>query len=312
MDSTTDNETGAPPLWRVSLHGGHSGDFCDHAVGTLRDVLQAAVDAGYHTFGVSEHAPRIGARYLYEEELRRGWDVAKLEAMFDAYFETLVPLIDEFSDRLVVLRGFEAEVVPASYAELTMRWREQYRVDYIVGSVHHVHDSIIDGPRSDFEAALKEAGSIESLAVDYYAALAQMIRDLRPEVVGHFDLIRKNGVHYGLAIDAPLTQRVHDAATDAMQAAAEAGCILDLNTAGLRKGQGIPYPAPWLLEVAKDHSVPFCLGDDSHGPADVGAGLDESRRYLQSNGIQTVTVLTRENHSIVRRVATLPADSNTT
>src|SRR5438045_1413741 len=40
-----------PENWRVSLHGGHSGEFCDHAEGTLREILTAAVAAGYHTFG---------------------------------------------------------------------------------------------------------------------------------------------------------------------------------------------------------------------------------------------------------------------
>jgi len=43
--------------WRVSLHGGHSGEYCDHAEATLREMLEAAVQYGYQTFGVSEHAP---------------------------------------------------------------------------------------------------------------------------------------------------------------------------------------------------------------------------------------------------------------
>ncbi|HEX6202492.1 MAG TPA: histidinol phosphatase, partial [Thermoanaerobaculia bacterium] len=51
--------------WRVSLHGGHSGEFCDHATGTLAEVLEAAVAAGYAIFGVSEHAPRSDPRFLY-------------------------------------------------------------------------------------------------------------------------------------------------------------------------------------------------------------------------------------------------------
>ncbi len=52
----------------VSLHGGHSGEFCDHAEGSLREILDAAIDAGYHTFGVSEHAPRCEDRFTYPNE----------------------------------------------------------------------------------------------------------------------------------------------------------------------------------------------------------------------------------------------------
>src|SRR5215470_16175241 len=96
---------GAAP-WRVSLHGGHSGEFCDHAEGTLREILEAAVAAGYHTFGVSEHTPRSEDRFLYSEERARGWDVAKLIADFARYTAALPALVEEFADRLIVLRGF--------------------------------------------------------------------------------------------------------------------------------------------------------------------------------------------------------------
>ena len=32
--------------YRVSLHGGHSGEFCDHAEGSLRDTIEAAITFG--------------------------------------------------------------------------------------------------------------------------------------------------------------------------------------------------------------------------------------------------------------------------
>ena len=96
------------PQWKVSLHSGHSSDYCDHAYSTLREILQAAVDAGYHTFGVTEHVPRSEARFLYPNELRMGWDLAKIENDFIRYAADLTPLAKEFSDTMVVLRGFEA------------------------------------------------------------------------------------------------------------------------------------------------------------------------------------------------------------
>ncbi len=30
--------------WKVSLHGGHSGQFCDHAKGSLREIVEAAIE----------------------------------------------------------------------------------------------------------------------------------------------------------------------------------------------------------------------------------------------------------------------------
>ena len=114
-----------------------------------------------------------------------------------------------------------------------------------------------------------------------------MTESLRPEVIGHFDLIRKNGRHYG-DVDTPV---VRAAAIEALEAVQQAGAILDLNCAGFRKGLDHPYPAPWLVREARDRGVPFVFGDDSHGPADVGRDLDRGREYLLAHGVRSITGL---------------------
>ena len=43
--------------------------------------------------------------------------------------------------------------------------------------------------------------------------------------------------------------------------------------------------------------IGFCFGDDSHGPAQVGARIDDARDYLLANGVGEVTVLTRTENS---------------
>jgi histidinol-phosphatase (PHP family) len=288
--------------WKVSLHGGHSGEFCEHAAGDLREVLEAAVAAGYHTFGVSEHAPRSEERLLYATERAKGFDVVRLHRDFEAYAQAIMPLADEFSGRLTVLRGFEAEVVPSrSYRDEMLGHRQRFGFDYMVGSVHYVDEISIDGPKSDFETVLARVGGLEALAIRYYEAVAEMVDTLRPDVVGHLDLIRRNA-----PLDARLdTAAIRNAAGRALEAVREYGCILDLNTAGWRKGLGSPYPAPWLVQWANEMGIGFCFGDDSHGPAQVGEGVDQARAYLLENEVTTVTVLARDAGAIVRRVAPL-------
>jgi histidinol-phosphatase (PHP family) len=290
--------------WKVSLHGGHSGEFCEHAKDSLRAVLEAAAAAGYHTFGVSEHAPRSQERFLYKTEREKGYDLDRLSREFEAYAATVRQLAREFDGRLQVLCGFEAEVIPAtSYRDEMLGHRERFGFDYMVGSVHYVDEMPIDSARPDFERALAARGSLEALAVAYYQAVGAMVNALRPEVVGHFDLIR---LHAGP--NAPLdTPPIREAAARALEAVRDCKAILDLNTAGYRKGLGTPYPAPWLIETAHAMGISFCFGDDSHGPAQVGQGIDEARRYLLENGVGHVTVLTRENGEVIRKQIALPA-----
>jgi histidinol-phosphatase (PHP family) len=288
--------------WKVSLHGGHSGRFCEHAVGELQHVLEAAAAAGYHTFGVSEHAPRSQERFLHPTEREKGYDIPQLHAEFEAYAKAIDHLAGEFADRLVVLRGFEAEVIPtAGYRDEMLGIRERFGFDYMVGSVHYVDETSIDGPKTDFETVLARSGGLERAAVKYYEAVAEMVEALRPEVVGHLDLIRRNAEP-----DAKLdTPAIRKAAGLALEAVHAYGCILDLNTAGYRKGLGSPYPAPWLLRQAHEMGIGFCFGDDSHGPHQVGEGVEKARDYLLENGVNTVTVLTREDGAVVRRVVAL-------
>ncbi len=292
--------------WMVSLHGGHSGEFCDHAEGTLREILEAAVAAGYHTFGVSEHVPRSAEKFLYTEERDRGWDLPKITADFERYAEVLTPMAEEFADRLTVLRGFEAEVIPTdSYVEQVRGYRERKLpdgrpvFDYCVGSVHYVREHQIDGPPQNWVKAAEALGGPEMLAVCYYETVAEMVTALHPEVVGHLDLIKRNAALAGYG-DFPLdTPRIRQAATEALEAVRAHSGILDLNTAGWRKGLGEPYPAPWLVEQAQAMGVPFCFGDDSHNTRQVGAGLEEARLYLLRYGVPNITALAREAGSAI-------------
>ncbi len=288
--------------WKVSLHGGHSGAFCDHAEGTLRQILEAAVSQKMSVFGITEHAPRLAERFLYAREIELGWDVPKLERDFRAYRSALDPLVREFSPLLQVLKGFEAEVVPSStYADVMRRYRSDMGFDYMVGSVHFVGEIIIDSEPEDFERALNRAGGLEALATRYYQEVARMVEALRPEVVGHLDLVRKNGRHYG-PLDTPPIRR---SAREALEVIRRHGSILDLNTAGYRKNLGCPYPEPWLLRQAHEMGIGVCFGDDSHGPDQVGAGIEEARLYLLDHGISEIRTLAKEGGRVVRRSISL-------
>ena len=282
--------------WLCSLHGGHSGEFCDHAEGTLREVVEAAIAKGFSSYGITEHAPRYADHLLYADERAMGWDVATLIGLFDRYTDELFALAAEYRDRILILRGFEAEVVPGGEWLGKMSALRDRGFDYVVGSVHHVVERSIDGPIDEFERAVDQLGGLEELVVAYYESVAAMVLQFEPDVVGHFDLIRKNGHRFG-DIDSP---RALAAASRALTAVADTGAILDLNCAGYRKGLTTPYPAPHFVQQADRMGIHFCFGDDSHGPADVGRELDRGRTYLLDLGVHSVTSLTRSATGVER------------
>lgn len=283
--------------WMVSLHGGHSGEFCDHAEGLLADIVEQAYARGFTTYGVTEHAPRLEPGLLYEEEKQMGWTNDRLVRMFDDYAARLAQLEQAYRGRLELLRGFEAEVIPREvYVERALGLKRQYNFDYLVGSVHFVAGYIIDYRKDHFDAACNACGGLERMCVAYYRDYAAMCRDLRPEVAAHFDLVRRNAPDEA----SVATPAIREAAFAALQDVKASGAILDINTGAYRKGFGRPYPAPWILQKACRLGVPVCFGDDSHRPSEVGSHFAEARAYLLAHGYTEITALRRGDTGLVQ------------
>jgi histidinol-phosphatase (PHP family) len=282
----------------VSLHGGHSGEFCEHASGTLRETIDAAVAAELRAYGVTEHAPRADSRFLYDSERAKGYDAERLRREFEAYSRESLRLQRQWRSSLEIVRGFETEAVPSSsYVESMLALRREYRFDYIVGSVHHVCDISIDESPQHFREAVTACNGLESFMERYYRMVEEMIRGLRPEIVAHLDLPK---LHAPRGADLR-TPKIRRAAEAAIEAAKSHNCILDLNTAGWRKGLSDPFPSPWLVRLAAEAGAQFCFGDDSHSASQVGYGLKRARQYLLDQGVDSITALGVGRSGLERR-----------
>jgi histidinol-phosphatase (PHP family) len=234
------------------------------------------------------------SRYLYAEEVERGWDLESLRVQFQLYAQHLHLVAERYKDRISILKGFEAEIVPPDrYPQIMEGLMVEGGFDYMVGSVHYVNDIIIDYTPALFQKAVERAGGLEQLQLQYYRHVRDMVMALRPAVIGHFDLIRR--------FAGPITPSasVLAAAGEALEVAALHGSILDVNTGAYRKGLEYPYPAPEFVRLARDLGVRFCFGDDSHRPSEVGSGIDAARQYLLEHGVKEVSCLHRESGELM-------------
>jgi len=276
-----------------SYHGGHSGEFSRHAAGTLEEVVESAIRAGFSIYGLSEHAPRYRTEDLFPDEL--DLEVDDLARIFERYVDEALALRDRHADRIELLVGFETEVLPPQgWAEQMLALRRRHRqFDYMVGSVHHVGGTGIDmTPELTAEVA-EEVGGRDALDRLYFEGVAEMVERLRPEIVGHFDLIRKfDGPEASFGAE---TWKYIERALEVIQAV---GAVLDVNAAPVRRKMGPVYPLPPLLERACAMGIPATLGDDSHGPEQVGVGLDACLRAIERAGYRRVHYLTRRGGEI--------------
>jgi histidinol-phosphatase (PHP family) len=279
-------------VW-FSYHGGHSGEFCGHAKGQLGSVVQAALDAGFTTYGVSEHAPRFFPEHLYPEE--KHLSPLDLQDLFRRYVQSALELRERYADRLELLIGFETEALPvADWPEKMAALRRSAPFDYIVGSVHSIGDTWIDLNPQTTALAAEACGGWEELRCAYFDRLAELVQTLRPEVVGHVDLVRRFEPPDFRFSTASLRH-----ADRVLEAALASGSALDVNAAPFRRGFGPVYPGPQVLARACDLGVPVTLGDDSHGPEGVGVGLDACLAAIAAAGYREVHYLTRRDGQVL-------------
>lgn len=273
-------------VW-FSYHGGHSGEFCDHAKSTLAEVVEAAISRGFTHYGLSEHCPRYRAEDLIPGEEHLG--VEGLIRAFDAYVARAFELRDEMEGRIELLVGFETETLPPeNWLEKMQKLRAAHPFDYIVGSVHDIGGRMVDYKPEDTARLTEDLGGPEALRLTYFRALTEMVEGLKPDVVAHMDLVRKfepEGFTF--------SQRVMSEIDRALEAIRSYGGILDINCAAFRNGYGPVYPLPQVLERAHRMGVRVTLGDDSHGVDTVGVSLAKSVQAAANAGYDSIAYLTR-------------------
>src|SRR2546423_826856 len=179
-------------------HHSHSGQFCPgHARNTLEEMVGMAVAKDMSVFALTEHMSRHEADF-YPEEIEAGYTFAWHVENERKYFTEAVRLREKYKKVIAVPIGFESEWVGRSGAgggggsgELIERSLGLFGWDFLVGSVHHVHRVPIDYTAEDYARAREvSGGSDERLFEDYFDAQFEMLKAVKPPVVGHFDLIR--------------------------------------------------------------------------------------------------------------------------
>lgn len=271
-------------------------DFCDGADRPLASV-QAALDRGIISLGFSSHAPLpfhrpwcIGGGFGSPTLRRYRTEIESLKKLFQG--------------RIDIWTGLEVDYIPGLVGPSDPAFAD---FDYRIGAVHFVGKTregqpwqLDDSPEA-FKRGLEElyGGDIRALVGAYYGSLAEMLRQDPPDIVAHFDLVKKYNQGSRYFDEGEAWYR--DLVDTALSAVAASGRILELNTGGMARGWiDETYPGPWALRRCRELGIPLTLGSDSHRAADVDFGFPGAGATLVAAGYKEIMVLSKDGWLPVR------------
>ncbi len=265
---------------RVSVHGGHSGQFCGHAQGALEEIVQAYITAGFSWVGITEHMPPREERFIYPEEKEAGMGPEHLHLRFASYIDECRRLQKKYHNDLRIFVGMETETYRGSVA-LVRDLVKEFQPDYLVGSVHHVDDMPFDTSPEEYARVAEALGGHDRLYCRYFDQQYEMLVSLKPSVVGHFDIIRLYDPQYRKRL---LKKEIVWRIKRNLDFIAANNLILDFNLRSLIKGADEPYVSLSILEKAFRSGIAVVPGDDSHGVDTIGRYVDEAVVLLGKSG----------------------------
>jgi histidinol-phosphatase (PHP family) len=267
----------------VSVHGGHSGQFCGHAKDTLEEIVLAYIDHRYPWVGITEHMPPVSDAFVYPEEKSAGFNAVTLKERFAGYMTTCRHLQDKYTDAIRIYVGFETEDYNGSL-DFAKALIDTFSPDYVVGSVHHVKDIPFDYSKASYDEATDCCGGLDGLYAAYFDQQYEMIRAIVPRVVGHLDIVRIYDPDYRSRLIKPM---IWERIVRNLELVKQLNLILDFNLRPLSRGENEPYLSAPILRKAAEMGIDIVPGDDSHGVDTIGAHMHSAIAMLRTVGVRT-------------------------
>lgn len=234
---------------------------CGHAEGRPADYVAAARALDLSAIGIADHLP-----LLPEPDPELSMDRCDL-VDYVAEVEEL-----KAANPGYVLLGIEADYRPHTVSDV-QSLLEEHPFDYTIGSVHHLGDWGFDDPRQVDEY---EDRDIDDVWVEYLELVGDAAESGLFTILGHLDLVKKFGYRPTRTLDTELARLV--------SRVAQAGVVVEINTAGLHRPVREAYPNVDILTRLNEAGVAITFGSDAHRPKEVGRDFTHAAHLAREAG----------------------------
>ena len=253
---------------------------------TPRAQAEQALRLGFRALGFTDHSVQAADAFVGIPQAREA-----------GYRRAVRALAEEYAGRLRISLGIELD---ASFGIADAKG-----YDYILLSGHYACKggarAIVDSrPRRADIFALRDGqygGDGEALAADYFRHLGARALEVRPAILGHFDIIKylnDGGALYDAA--SPLVRRAQREALEDIRAS---GALLEVNTGGMARGYiNELYPTWGILRLWRDMGGGVILASDCHDARFLDYAFEETCTRLRAEGFGGVWELGGEGEPL--------------
>lgn len=246
--------------------------FCD-GKSTPEEMVLAAMERGFSALGFSGHG-------------YTPFDLHSCMSDTRGYISEIKRLKEKYKNKIQIYLGAEEDM--HSYVR-----RDDF--DYIIGSSHYLYIKEryypLDLSYSNVTDCLELFGGDPLAAANaYFAGFCSYIKERKPDIVGHFDLLTKfdekfEPVFLGKTEYERLAEKYLDSvACD--------GLIFEVNTGAISRGyRTTPYPADNLLYLLKKRGAGIILSSDCHRAEWIDCGFAEAKARLRDIGFNEAYAL---------------------
>jgi histidinol-phosphatase (PHP family) len=239
--------------------------------GTVDEVVAAAREMGLGEVGISDHLT------LHPTRPSVSWAMPP-EAVGDYVGEVRDAAERSRAEGGPVVRlGLEvdwfADTEPAIRAALA-----GLPLDYVIGSVHYNGDFSIDGHASAWERLDPEQR--DDMHAAYWRQIPAMAASGLFDIAAHLDLTKKFGSHPQRDLGPVIA--------DALDAIADAGMVVEVNTNGWHCPCREAYPSAAILARCRRRDIPVTISADAHRPADLLRDFAAAAQLLRDAGYDRI------------------------
>jgi histidinol-phosphatase (PHP family) len=184
-----------------------------------------------------------------------------------------------------VLCGLEIGYVPGT-EPLIKETTDSHQFDYVLGGVHTLAGIDIVSPR---ESALYFGRrTAREVCAEYFGYLGGAVASGLFDCVAHIDIYKRCGLEL---LGEALKDAHRDFIKPVLDDMVRRDISLEVNSGGLRRGLGSPYPSLDILEEAHAAGIRhLTVGSDCHRPEDVGQGIATCLEVARRAGYDGVAV----------------------